>query len=104
MKEMGPLISIAEFKRRAKKGIRLQNVIDEQLRIFAPGGGRVKDTSASPDERMATFILSNSHRDRENDSIDVHGWNLDSYRANPVVLFAHMHDSLPIGRSKNVYV
>lgn len=33
------------------------------------------------------FIISTARRDRHNTSLNVNGWKLDNYRANPIVLF-----------------
>jgi len=37
--------------------------------------------------------------DRMGDTIAVDGWRLDNYRKNPVVLFAHDSNQLPVGKS-----
>lgn len=45
-----------------------------------------------------SFVASTDSPDRYGDVIEQRGWELDSYRANPVVLFGHDHNSLPIGK------
>lgn len=51
--------------------------------------------------RVYTFRASTASVDRQNEVIDQGGWELDSYRANPVVLDSHKYDSVydVIGRS-----
>lgn len=49
-------------------------------------------------EGQMSFIASTDRADRYGDVIDQRGWNLDDYKANPVVLLNHDHQSLPIGR------
>ena len=46
--------------------------------------------------RTVTFTASTECSDRMGDVIDQSGWQLDNYRANPVGLFAHDSQSLPI--------
>ena len=36
--------------------------------------------------------------------IRAEGWELDNYRLNPVILWAHRHDLLPVGKSVDVWV
>ena len=55
----------------------------------------------SEDEKEAgkmSFVASTDRADRYGDIIDQRGWDLDAYRANPVILLNHDHQSLPIGR------
>lgn len=49
-------------------------------------------------EGQMSFIASTDRADRYGDVIDQRGWNLDDYKANPIVLLNHDHQSLPIGR------
>jgi HK97 family phage prohead protease len=53
--------------------------------------------------RTVRFVLSDSSVDRMNDTVNVGGWDLESYRRNPVVLFAHDSSSPPIGRANSVW-
>ena len=36
--------------------------------------------------------------------IKAEGWELDNYRSNPVVLWEHRHDLLPVGKSVDIWV
>ena len=49
-----------------------------------------------------TFTISTESVDRDKDVISVAGWDLTSYKQNPVVLWAHDYKSLPLGTSKSI--
>ncbi len=55
-------------------------------------------------KRILTFTVSTPSIDREQDIIQIDGWQLEAYRKNPVVLFAHDYGSLPIARALDVFV
>jgi HK97 family phage prohead protease len=61
------------------------------------------DPKSDDDGGYVSFIASTSEVDRMGDVIRQDGWELDRYRANPIVLFGHDHDK-PIGRAHNVRV
>jgi HK97 family phage prohead protease len=49
-----------------------------------------------------TFVVSTAAADRDNDCVAVDGWQLENYKKNPVILFAHDYSSLPIGKCTNI--
>jgi HK97 family phage prohead protease len=53
-------------------------------------------------DRKRRFVFSDGSIDRAGDSIDPHGWELKSFLANPVALWAHDSFSPPIGRASDV--
>jgi HK97 family phage prohead protease len=55
-------------------------------------------------DRPMTFRVSVETEDRAGDVIKAEGWDLENYRQNPVVLWAHRHDLLPIGKSVDIWV
>jgi HK97 family phage prohead protease len=55
-------------------------------------------------ERTKRFVFSDATIDHAGDSIDPKGWDLGTFRKNPVALFSHMSWEPPIGRAKNVAV
>lgn len=59
--------------------------------------------SVSSSSRAVEAIVSSDTIDRHGDIIDQGSWRLDSYRRNPVVLFAHDYDQ-PIGRAESLDV
>jgi HK97 family phage prohead protease len=72
-------------------------------------GAVVKSNTSAPEmidavRRKAAFVLSDESEDRDGDIVSVKGWQLDSYRRNPVVLFNHDLKALPIGRAAEIGV
>jgi HK97 family phage prohead protease len=62
------------------------------IRKAAPGGGDGME-----------FVLSDATVDRYGDSIEARGWDLSSFKKNPIALFGHSHD-YPIGRWSDLRV
>ena len=92
---MSNLISLDRFKK-------------EGARIPDDAGGIVKQYSAEvkvQDDaaRELLFSISTSSIDRHGDKINQDGWKLESYRKNPVVLWAHSYDGFPIAKSKSIW-
>lgn len=56
----------------------------------------------APEDRILRFIGSSEAIDRDNDIIEVAGWQLDNYLKNPVFLWCHDYRQPPIGRAVNV--
>jgi HK97 family phage prohead protease len=53
-------------------------------------------------ERILRFITSTEAEDRDGDIIEIDGWQLQNYMKNPVILYGHNYEGLPVGRSVNV--
>jgi HK97 family phage prohead protease len=58
----------------------------------------------SADKKTYKFLASTSSVDRQGDSIDQSGWELENYKKNPVGLWAHKYDELPIAKIENIQV
>tara|TARA_R100000655_G_scaffold37880_2_gene72629 strand:+ start:9068 stop:10261 length:1194 start_codon:yes stop_codon:yes gene_type:complete len=58
---------------------------------------QIKKYSKQQDDKV-TFIASTDDVDRYSDIIDQDSWLLENYKNNPVILFNHNSQSLPIGR------
>jgi HK97 family phage prohead protease len=54
-------------------------------------------------DRKYIFTISTSDVDRMGDTISATGWRFTAYRKNPVVLWGHQSEQLPIGRSEGVW-
>lgn len=65
---------------------------------------RALKAEGDDDVRRASFVISTAAEDRDGDVIDTDGWELDAYRENPVILWAHDAKQLPIARSASIEV
>lgn len=52
--------------------------------------------------RTLSFTISTASPDRDKDTIDPGGWQLASFQKNPVVMWAHDYDQLPIARAISI--
>jgi len=61
--------------------------------------GILSKTKAATDGDAGTFkvIVSTDTKDRQGEIVNQEGWDLSAYTKNPVVLWAHKYDQLPIG-------
>ena len=55
------------------------------------------------EDRILEFCITTDSVDRHGDTVASKGWKTAAYLRNPVVLFAHDYDSLPIGKSVALY-
>jgi len=53
-------------------------------------------------ERTLRFVISDETVDRDNEVLSIEGWQLEDFQKNPVFLWLHQHQTLPIG--KFVYI
>ena len=63
-----------------------------------------QDKKSSHGKNSLTLQASIESEDRAGDVIRAEGWELDNYRLNPVILWTHRHDLLPVGKSVDVWV
>ena len=79
-------------------------------REVAPGSNQWFGRAAAftkvgaPSDRTFQFLASDSSVDRMGDTIDPKGWDLTNYLKNPVVLYAHDNQSIPIGRTVKAWI
>jgi len=59
-----------------------------------------KESAVNENGGIVSFVASTDTEDRYGDVIDQNGWELDSYRSNPVILLNHNPLDLPIGRGE----
>ncbi|MFQ5863163.1 MAG: HK97 family phage prohead protease [Candidatus Brocadiales bacterium] len=64
--------------------------------IYKTYGVVLKDEHDS--SRSFWAVASTEEADRDGDVISARGWDLENFRKNPVVLFAHKYDSPPIAK------
>lgn len=58
--------------------------------------------SVNDEERQFNTIITSGVKDRMNESINPDGWDFKNYFKNPVVLFAHKYNELPIGKTLKI--
>jgi HK97 family phage prohead protease len=92
---MTNFITAAEYKAARLKGAPTAAIVRKD------GAAELVDAGTT-DDRRVTFVVSTAAVDRDNDTIAVEGWVLDDYRRNPVVLWAHDDQSLPIAKATDV--
>lgn len=85
--------------------------IDDMVAFIREEGGTEDDVELAVKEvkdadgkgKMTTATISNESVDRHNDTISVKGWDLKSYKTNPVVLVNHASRSLPAGIATSTF-
>ena len=89
---MIPVLSIIQFKNMIKENETPSRCI---LRKQYP----VALDKAPGADRTLGFTISTGKEDRDQDTLAVGGWDTGSYLKNPVVLWAHQYNMLPVGRA-----
>ena len=51
------------------------------------------------DKKTIDFVFSDETIDRDREIIRVNGWDIKNFKKNPIILWAHNHGGLPIGRA-----
>jgi len=72
--------------------------------IFKPFALEAKAVDGDASLRKMTFTVSAGNVDRDGDTIDPAGWDLEAYKKNPVVLWHHDTTIPPIAKSERVWV
>jgi HK97 family phage prohead protease len=86
------LVSAAQFKHLNRGNTRAKR-LGVVKQMIAPA------LEVSADARALRFTISTGTVDREQDRIALAGWDLANYLRNPVVLWGHNAERLPIGRA-----
>nr|UXE44389.1 hypothetical protein Hi04_10k_c2220_00023 [uncultured bacterium] len=81
--------SVADFARDARAGKAAGSLIKATLATTVKATAR---------DRVLRFTISDATVDRMGDTITVAGWKLDNFKRNPVVLWAHQQDTLPVAK------
>ena len=51
-----------------------------------------------------TAIASTAVEDRQGEIVEVEGWDLKDFKANPIILQGHDHSQLPIGKATKTWI
>ncbi len=75
--------------------------MQEAIEKMAPVAASIKEAAES-----GTFevVVSTEDQDRQGEIVRQDGWNLDRYKQNPIVLWAHDYSSLPVGVAESIEV
>ena len=86
----------------------MEVISNQQFKFTKPNGReaaiRKEYTSlikqvGSEEDRSLSFTISTDSVDRHGDTVSATGWQTANFMRNPVVLFAHAYDSLPVGKA-----
>lgn len=77
---------------------------DARVSAFFPAEIKAVEGDGGKPTRELQFTISTETVDRMGDTIKAEGWELDAYRKNPVVLWGHDSDSLPVGKATRVWI
>jgi HK97 family phage prohead protease len=90
---MRKFVNQRRFRELAERGDAAGVGVQVPSRVLRAGGADI-----------VQFVLSDGTVDRMGDRIDPNGWDLTSYRKNPVVLWAHDALAPPIGRMHSISI
>jgi HK97 family phage prohead protease len=76
--------------------------LKEDTALFVPVALAVNNDKA--DEAGIVWTFSTFDLDRFDERVDPDGWELEHYKKNPVVQWAHRFDIPAIGRAENIFV
>src|ERR1700722_4110781 len=62
----------------------------------------MESTKADVSGEALRFVISTDDEDRQGDVLDQSKWDISKFLLNPVVLWAHKYDELPIGPGANI--
>lgn len=90
-------VNLEEFRLLAKT---------DEAQDVAVRSDSVDDVEAKADAaktRRLSFSISSGTEDRQQDVVNVDGWDLANFQKNPVVLWAHNYRQIPVGRSVKLW-
>jgi HK97 family phage prohead protease len=91
----------SEWKKRYNEGgISFETGV---RKLLTPEIEQVKDENGE-EQRSLKFTISSNSIDRMGDKIKQTGWELDNYRKNPVVLWAHNSAAPPVAKASDISV
>jgi len=97
-----PFASIDDF-REAAKAAGDKHLEGAHIRASFDTEVEVKDAT-DESSRTLLFTISTANVDRMGDTIALDGWELDNFRKNPVVLWAHDATSPPVAKAPRVWI
>ena len=59
--------------------------------------------SVDDESKTIRFVISTKAVDRMGDTVNTKGWQLENFKNNPVILFAHDNSSPPVAKATDIY-
>lgn len=87
-----------------RAGLAVGHTLDGEDTLRKDFAGEIKQAGVDTDTRTVEAVISTGGIDRQGDTVDPNGWQLDRYMKNPVVLWAHDYKALPIAKALDVKV
>jgi HK97 family phage prohead protease len=104
MKRTNELLTREQWAKRIGK-LSPGDVLPEvppMVKFFQPKITPMKDIDPETGMRDIKFVISTGTIDRDDDIIDVNGWDIENYKSNPVVLWVHDYWSPPVAQATEV--
>jgi HK97 family phage major capsid protein len=99
-----PTLALAEFENLARAGLEPEEILGTPAHRVAKLAAIEARVAPVAGERCVDFTISTGALDRYNSTIAVNGWQLESFKRNPVVLWGH-DDAIPaIARAENTRI
>lgn len=95
-----PYMELEEFKKKFKKGEDLTEATIRKQFYIDP----ITKSQETEEGLQLDFVISTPNVDRDQDTISMDGWQLDNYRKNPVVLWAHDYKQAPVAKSLSEWI
>lgn len=89
------VLTIPEWREIVKAG----GVPDEGSMIYKSYAATIERSAGAASALTMGFTISTGALDRDNDTVAVSGWKFAEYLKNPVVLWAHCYDQLPVAKA-----
>ena len=94
-------IGVEQFKKKAKE----ENIDIEKERPVLQKKVDTEVKQVEEDEgNVLLFAISTASEDRDSDTIDSEGWELENYQKNPVVLWCHDYKEPPVGKALETWM
>lgn len=71
--------------------------------ITTKGLTKLFSAEAPDSERVIRYIGTTEDIDRDGEIVSVDGWDFENYKKNPVVLWMHNYQTLPVGKVVGIY-
>jgi HK97 family phage prohead protease len=85
------------------KDLSAKEIVDQKIKLHMNSFSTEKGFIDKGNLTIRGVVGSSGIIDRHGESISPDGWELKNYRSNPVILYGHNYEGLPIGQATKVY-